>query len=31
MHAMVLKKLGTALEWTEIADRQPGQGEFGSK
>src|SRR5271154_125965 len=27
MHAMVLKKLGAALEWTELADRQPGPGE----
>jgi len=31
MHAMVLKKLGTALEWTEIADRQPGQGQIRVK
>jgi propanol-preferring alcohol dehydrogenase len=28
MHAMVLKKLGAALEWTELADRQPGPGEI---
>jgi propanol-preferring alcohol dehydrogenase len=28
MHAMVLKKLKTALEWTELADRQPGPGEI---
>jgi propanol-preferring alcohol dehydrogenase len=28
MHAMVLKKLRTALEWTELADRQPGPGEI---
>src|SRR5476651_79237 len=28
MHAMVLKKLGTALEWTEFADRQPAPGEI---
>jgi propanol-preferring alcohol dehydrogenase len=28
MHAMVLKKLGAALEWTELADRQPGLGEI---
>jgi alcohol dehydrogenase, propanol-preferring len=31
MHAMVLKKLGTALEWTELADRQPGPGEIRVK
>jgi propanol-preferring alcohol dehydrogenase len=28
MHAMVLKKIGTALEWTELADPQPGPGEI---
>ena len=28
MHAMVLKKLGAALEWTELADRKPGPGEI---
>ncbi len=28
MHAMVLKKLRTALEWTELADRLPGPGEI---
>ena len=28
MHAMVLKKLGAALEWTEIADRPPGPGQI---
>jgi len=28
---MVLKKLGTALEWTELADRQPGPGEIRVK
>jgi propanol-preferring alcohol dehydrogenase len=28
MHAMVLKKLGAALEWTEFADRQPGPTEI---
>jgi propanol-preferring alcohol dehydrogenase len=28
MHAMVLKKLGAALEWTELTDRQPGPGEI---
>ncbi len=27
MHAMVLTKLKTRLEWTEIADRQPGPGQ----
>jgi propanol-preferring alcohol dehydrogenase len=31
MHAMVLKKLGAALEWTEIADRQPAQGQIRVK
>ena len=31
MYAMVLKKLGTALEWTELADRQPGLGEIRVK
>ena len=31
MHAMVLKKLGTALEWTELADRKPGPGEVRLK
>ena len=28
MHAMVLKALGAALEWTELADRSPGPGEI---
>jgi alcohol dehydrogenase, propanol-preferring len=31
MHAMVLKKLGAALEWTEIADRPPGPGQIRVK
>ena len=31
MHAMVLKTPGTALEWTELADRQPGPGEIRVK
>ena len=31
MHAMVLKKLGAALEWTELADRQTGPGEIRVK
>lgn len=31
MHAMVLKKPGTALEWTEIADRRPGPGQIRVK
>ena len=31
MHAMVLKKLETALEWTELADRQPGLSEIRVK
>jgi propanol-preferring alcohol dehydrogenase len=28
MHAMVLKKLGEALEWSELPDRFPGPGEI---
>ena len=31
MHAMVLKKIGAALEWTELADLQPGPGEIRLK
>src|SRR6202040_2443079 len=31
MQAMVLKKLGTPLEWTDLADRQPGPGEIRVK
>ncbi len=31
VQAMVLKKLGTDLEWTELADRQPGPGEIRVK
>jgi len=31
MHAMVLKKIGAALEWTELPDRQPGPGEIRVK
>jgi propanol-preferring alcohol dehydrogenase len=31
MQAMVLKKLRTDLEWTELADRQPGPGEIRVK
>ena len=31
MHAMVLKALRTPLEWTELADRQPGAGEIRVK
>jgi len=31
MHAMVLKKLGAALEWIELADRKPGPGEVRLK
>jgi len=31
MHAMVLKKLGAALEWTDLADQQPGPGEIRVK
>ena len=28
MHAMVLNQVGAPLEWTELADRQPGPGEI---
>ena len=28
MHAMVLNKIGEALEWTELPDRQPGPGQI---
>ena len=28
MHAMVLNKIGAPLEWTELADPQPGPGEI---
>jgi len=31
MHAMVLKKIGAPLEWTELPDRQPGPGEIRVK
>lgn len=31
MHAMVLNKIGAALEWTEFADPQPGPGEIRVK
>jgi propanol-preferring alcohol dehydrogenase len=31
MNAMVLKNLGTALQWTELADRQPATGEIRVK
>jgi hypothetical protein len=31
MHAMVLKKLGAALEWAGLADRSPGPGEIRVK
>jgi propanol-preferring alcohol dehydrogenase len=31
MQAMVLKKLKTALEWTDLPDRQPGRGEIRVK
>ncbi|MCO7573000.1 zinc-dependent alcohol dehydrogenase family protein [Pseudomonas chlororaphis] len=27
MHAMVLNRIGSALQWTELPDRQPGPGE----
>lgn len=31
MHAMVLGKIGQALEWTELADRAPGAGQIRVK
>jgi len=31
MHAMVLNTIGAALEWTELADPQPGAGEIRVK
>ena len=31
MHAMMLKKIGAALEWTELADPQPGRNEIRVK
>jgi propanol-preferring alcohol dehydrogenase len=31
MNAMVLNKVGSPLEWTELADRQPGPGEIRVK
>ena len=31
MHAMVLKKIGAALEWTELTNPQPGPGEIRVK
>jgi propanol-preferring alcohol dehydrogenase len=31
MHAMVLKKIGGPLEWTELPDRKPGPGEIRIK
>src|SRR5450631_3484636 len=31
MQAMVLKKLKTTLEWTDLPDRQPGSGEIRVK
>ena len=31
MHAMLLKQRGAALEWTHLADRQPGPGEIRVK
>ena len=31
MHAMVLNKIGAPLEWTELADPQPGAGEIRVK
>ena len=31
MHAMVLNKVGGALEWTELADREPGPNQIRVK
>jgi propanol-preferring alcohol dehydrogenase len=31
MHEMMLKAVGGALEWTELADRHPGPGEIRVK
>jgi propanol-preferring alcohol dehydrogenase len=31
MQAMMLKRLGSPLEWTQLADRHPGQGEIRVK
>jgi propanol-preferring alcohol dehydrogenase len=31
MHAMVLNKIGSTLQWTELADPQPGPGEIRVK
>jgi propanol-preferring alcohol dehydrogenase len=31
MHAMVLKQVGSPLQWTELPDRQPGPGEIRVK
>jgi len=31
MHAMVLKKIGNALEWTELVDPKQGPGEIRVK
>jgi D-arabinose 1-dehydrogenase-like Zn-dependent alcohol dehydrogenase len=31
MHAMVVKKVGTALEWADLADRSPGPGQIRVK
>ncbi len=28
MHAMVLNRIGSPLEWTELEDRHPGRGEI---
>ncbi len=28
MHAMVLKRFGAPLQWTELPDREPGPGEI---
>ena len=28
MHAMLLKKIGSPLEWRELADPEPGSGEI---
>jgi alcohol dehydrogenase, propanol-preferring len=31
MHAMVLKQLGSPLEWTELPDKEPAPGEIRVK
>ena len=31
MHAMVLRELATSLEWTQLAEREPGPSEIRLK